>query len=210
MRAATRLRCHHHQGPRHRLRNEAIIRGSSGTAEDGLLDGGAPQLAHLMKVQERGLPAPMAFAIGLHPGYEDPRQLQRPARGVRRVEMGAGVLGETLELVSAGDDRPRGPGAGRDRHRGRRTAGRGEPRAVRRVHRLSKGRSRRRCFEVTAITRAGTRSIATCRRPSSTDHQPLVSVPMRQASTGAQRNPRPHRSTTSTSRRGHCSVCSCR
>src|SRR5262245_63079944 len=55
--------------------------------------------AHLMKYQERGLPAPMAFAIGLHPGYEILANFSGRHEGYDELEMGAGVLGETLELV---------------------------------------------------------------------------------------------------------------
>src|SRR2546427_9162426 len=52
-----------------------------------------------MKYQERKAPAPMAFAIGLHPGYEILANYSGRHEGYDELEMGAGVLGETLELV---------------------------------------------------------------------------------------------------------------
>src|SRR5262249_57919128 len=55
--------------------------------------------AHLMKYQERKQPAPMAFAIGLHPGYEILANYSGRHEGYDELEMGAGVVGEALELV---------------------------------------------------------------------------------------------------------------
>src|SRR3989454_6504970 len=53
------------------VRNEAIIRALvKGPRKMGLWIAARHNWAHLMKYQERGQAAPMAFAIGLHPGYE--------------------------------------------------------------------------------------------------------------------------------------------
>src|SRR5437667_380383 len=53
------------------VRNEAIIRALvRGPRKMGFWMAARHNWAHLMKYQERGLPAPMAFAIGLHPGFE--------------------------------------------------------------------------------------------------------------------------------------------
>src|SRR5512145_3207440 len=50
------------------VRNEAIIRALvRGPRKMGFWMAARHNWAHLMKYQERGLPAPMAFAIGLHP-----------------------------------------------------------------------------------------------------------------------------------------------
>src|SRR2546430_10218253 len=53
----------------------------------------------LMKYRERKQTAQMAFAIGLHPGYEILANFSGRHEGYDELEMGAGVLGETLELV---------------------------------------------------------------------------------------------------------------
>ena len=82
------------------VRNEAIIRALvRGPRKMGFWMAARHNWAHLMKYQERGLPAPMAFAIGLHPGYEILANFSGRHEGYDELEMGAGVLGETLELV---------------------------------------------------------------------------------------------------------------
>src|SRR6266516_4364700 len=82
------------------VRNEAIIRAMvKGPRRMGFWMAARHNWAHLMKYQERGLPAPMAFAIGLHPGYEILANYSGRHEGYDELEMGAGVLGETLELV---------------------------------------------------------------------------------------------------------------
>ena len=82
------------------IRNEAIIRAMvKGPRRMGFWMAARHNWAHLMKYQERGLPAPMAFAIGLHPGYEILANYSGRHEGYDELEMGAGVLGETLELV---------------------------------------------------------------------------------------------------------------
>lgn len=54
---------------------------------------------HFLKYQERGEPMPMAYAIGLHPGYEILVNYSGQHDTWDELELGAGVLGETLELV---------------------------------------------------------------------------------------------------------------
>src|SRR5207245_10090094 len=55
------------------VRNEAIIRALvRGPRKMGFWMAARHNWAHLMKYQERGLPAPMAFAIRLHRGYQTP------------------------------------------------------------------------------------------------------------------------------------------
>ena len=55
--------------------------------------------AHYLKYQERGEPMPMAYAIGLHPAYETMVNYSGQHDTWDELELGAGVLGETLELV---------------------------------------------------------------------------------------------------------------
>src|SRR6267378_2177511 len=82
------------------VRNEAIIRAMvKGPRKMGFWMAARHNWAHLMKYQERKAPAPMAFAIGLHPGYEILANFSGRHEGYDELEMGAGVLGETLELV---------------------------------------------------------------------------------------------------------------
>src|SRR6266702_3961953 len=82
------------------VRNEAIIRSQvKGPRKIGFWMAARHNWAHLMKYQERNAPAPMAFAIGLHPGYEILANYSGRHEGYDELEMGAGVLGETLELV---------------------------------------------------------------------------------------------------------------
>src|SRR5256885_11516527 len=82
------------------VRNEAIIRALvRGPRKMGFWMAARHNWAHLMKYQERNRPAPMAFAIGLHPGYEILANFSGRHEGYDELEMGAGVLGETLELV---------------------------------------------------------------------------------------------------------------
>lgn len=54
---------------------------------------------HYLKYQERGEPMPMAYAIGLHPGYETMVNYSGQHDTWDELELGAGVLGETLEMV---------------------------------------------------------------------------------------------------------------
>ena len=82
------------------VRNEAIIRSQvKGPRKMGFWMAARHNWAHLLKYQERGEVAPMAFAIGLHPGYEILANFSGRHEGYDELEMGAGVLGETLELV---------------------------------------------------------------------------------------------------------------
>lgn len=55
--------------------------------------------AHYLKYEERGEPMPMAYAIGLHPAYETLVNYSGQHDTWDELELGAGVLGETLELV---------------------------------------------------------------------------------------------------------------
>jgi 2,5-furandicarboxylate decarboxylase 1 len=55
--------------------------------------------AHYLKYQERGEPMPMAYAIGLHPAYEILVNYSGQHDGWDELELGAGVLGETIEMV---------------------------------------------------------------------------------------------------------------
>lgn len=54
---------------------------------------------HYLKYQERGEPMPMAYAIGLHPGYEIMVNYSGQHDTWDELELGAGVLGETIEMV---------------------------------------------------------------------------------------------------------------
>ena len=82
------------------VRNEAIIRALvRGPREMGFWMAARHNWAHYMKYQERGQPMPMAYAIGMHPGYEILANFSGRHEGCDELEMGAGVLGETLEMV---------------------------------------------------------------------------------------------------------------
>jgi 2,5-furandicarboxylate decarboxylase 1 len=54
---------------------------------------------HYLKYQERGEPMPMAYAFGLHPVYELMVNYSGQHDTWDELELGAGVLGETVELV---------------------------------------------------------------------------------------------------------------
>lgn len=54
---------------------------------------------HYQKYEARGEPMPMAYAIGVHPGYEILSNYSGQHDTWDELELGAGVLGETLELV---------------------------------------------------------------------------------------------------------------
>lgn len=54
---------------------------------------------HLMKYKERGEPMPIAHAIGLHPAYEIMANFSGRHDTYDELELGAGVLNETLEMV---------------------------------------------------------------------------------------------------------------
>jgi 2,5-furandicarboxylate decarboxylase 1 len=54
---------------------------------------------HFLKYQERRKPMPMAYAIGVHPAYEIFSNFSGPHEGWDELELGAGVLNETLQLV---------------------------------------------------------------------------------------------------------------
>ncbi len=55
--------------------------------------------AHYLKYQERGEPMPMAYAIGMHPAYEILVNYSGQHDGWDELELAAGVLGETVEMV---------------------------------------------------------------------------------------------------------------
>ena len=55
--------------------------------------------AHYLKYQERGEPMPMAYAIGLHPAYEILVNYSGQHDTWDELELGAGVLGEQIEMV---------------------------------------------------------------------------------------------------------------
>src|SRR5437773_6755023 len=89
------------------VRNEAIIRSQvKGPRRMGFWMAARHNWAHLMKYQERGLPAPMAFAIGLHPGYEILANYSGRHEGYDEPEMGAGAPGATHEPVKRSTHEP--------------------------------------------------------------------------------------------------------
>src|SRR2546430_14305700 len=82
------------------IRNEAIIRAMvKGPRKMGFWMAARHNWAHLMKYQERQAPAPMAFAICLHPGYEILANYSGRHEGYDELEMGAGVVREKREVV---------------------------------------------------------------------------------------------------------------
>ena len=175
-------------------------------AEDGLLDGRAPQLGPPHEVPGARAPAPMAFAIGLHPGYEILANFSGRHEGYDELEMGAGVLGETLELVKCETVDLEVPAQAEIVIEGIVPPGVREP-----EDRLASSPASSKgaegpapVFEVTSRSPgAAMRSIATCRRRSLPTISPSCRCRWRRALPAAQRDPRLlPRSTTSTSRRG--------
>src|SRR5262249_38634741 len=115
------------------IRNEAIIRAMvKGPRKMGFWMAARHNWAHLMKYQERKQPAPMAFAIGLHPGYEILANYSGRHEGYDELEMGAGVGAARARTVARGQNDARGT----------RRAGAGPGGAVRGVPRAQQGRGR--------------------------------------------------------------------
>ena len=163
------------------VRNEAIIRALvRGPRKMGFWMAARHNWAHLMKYQERGLPAPMAFAIGLHPGYEILANFSGRHEGYDELEMGAGVLGETLELVKCETIDLEVPAQAEIVIEGVVPPGVREPEGpFGEFTGYSKGaEGPAPVFEVTGITRRRDAIYRHMQATVFTDHQPLVSVPM--------------------------------
>src|SRR6266581_346407 len=163
------------------VRNEAIIRAMvKGPRRMGFWMAARHNWAHLMKYQERGLPAPMAFAIGLHPGYEILANYSGRHEGYDELEMGAGVLGETLELVRCETIDLEVPAQAEVVIEGVVPPGVREPEGpFGEFTGYSKGaEGPAPVLEVTAITRRRDPIFRHMQATVFTDHQPLVSVPM--------------------------------
>jgi 2,5-furandicarboxylate decarboxylase 1 len=163
------------------VRNEAIIRALvRGPRKMGFWMAARHNWAHLMKYQERGLPAPMAFAIGLHPGYEILANFSGRHEGYDELEMGAGVLGETLELVKCETVDLEVPAQAEIVIEGVVPPGVREPEGpFGEFTGYSKGaEGPAPIFEVTAVTRRRDAIYRHMQATVFTDHQPLVSVPM--------------------------------
>jgi 2,5-furandicarboxylate decarboxylase 1 len=82
------------------IRNEAFLRAQLKTPRKTCWRA-APRhtWGHYMKYEKRGEPMPMAFAIGVHPAYEIFTAYTGRHEGFDELEFGAGLLGETLEMV---------------------------------------------------------------------------------------------------------------
>ena len=163
------------------IRNEAIIRALvKGPRRMGFWMAVRHNWAHLMKYQERGQAAPMAFAIGLHPGYEILANYSGRHEGYDELEMGAGVLGETLELVKCETIDLEVPAQAEIVIEGIVPPGVREPEGpFGEFTGYSKGaEGPAPVFEVTAITRRREPIYRHMQATVFTDHQPLVSVPM--------------------------------
>src|SRR5215831_18706059 len=178
------------------VRNEAIIRALvRGPRKMGFWMAARHNWAHLMKYQERGLPAPMAFAIGLHPGYEILANCRGRHAGYDELEMGAGVLGETLELVKCETIDLEVPAQAEIVIEGVVPPGVREPEGpFGEFTGYSKGaEGPAPVFEVTAITRRRDAIYRHMQATIFTDHQPLVSVPMEASLYWRLSEIRPHR-----------------
>src|SRR5213594_2894022 len=163
------------------LRNEAIIRAMvKGPRKMGFWMAARHNWAHLMKYQERKQPAPMAFAIGLHPGYEILANYSGRHEGYDELEMGAGVLGETIELVKCETIDLEVPAQAEVVIEGIVPPGVREPEGpFGEFTGYSKGaEGPAPVLEVTAITRRRDPIFRHMQATVFTDHQPLVSVPM--------------------------------
>lgn len=163
------------------VRNEAIIRSMvKGPRRMGFWMAARHNWAHLTKYQERNQPAPMAFAIGLHPGYEILANFSGRHEGYDELEMGAGVLGETLELVKCETIDLEVPAEAEVVIEGIVPPGLREPEGpFGEFTGYCKGaEGPAPVFEVTAITRRKDAIFRHMQATRFTDHQPLVSVPM--------------------------------
>jgi 2,5-furandicarboxylate decarboxylase 1 len=163
------------------VRNEAIIRAMvKGPRRMGFWMAARHNWAHLMKYQERNQPAPMAFAIGLHPGYEILANFSGRHEGYDELEMGAGVLGETLELVKCETIDLEVPAEAEIVIEGIVPPGVREPEGpFGEFTGYSKGaEGPAPVFEITAITRRHDAIFRHMQATRFTDHQPLVSLPM--------------------------------
>jgi 2,5-furandicarboxylate decarboxylase 1 len=163
------------------VRNEAIIRAMvKGPRRMGFWMAARHNWAHLMKYQERNQPAPMAFAIGLHPGYEILANFSGRHEGYDELEMGAGVLGETLELVKCETIDLEVPAEAEIVIEGIVPPGVREPEGpFGEFTGYSKGaEGPAPVFEITAITRRRDAVFRHMQATRFTDHQPLVSLPM--------------------------------
>lgn len=82
------------------VRNEAFLRAQvKGPGKMCWRAAARHNWAHYMKYEARDEPMPMAFAIGVHPVYEILTNFSGRHDDFDELELGAGVLGETLELV---------------------------------------------------------------------------------------------------------------
>jgi 2,5-furandicarboxylate decarboxylase 1 len=163
------------------IRNEAIIRALvKGPRRMGFWMAARHNWAHLTTYQERHQPAPMAFAIGLHPGYEILANYSGRHEGYDELEMGAGVLGETIEMVKCETIDLEVPAHAEVIIEGIVPPGVREPEGpFGEFTGYSKGaEGPAPVFEVTAITRRRDPIYRHMQATLFTDHQPLVSVPM--------------------------------
>src|SRR5438128_11338765 len=136
--------------------------------------------AHLMKYQERNEVGPMAFAIGLHPGYEILANFSGRHDGYDDVERGAGVIGGPLQVVKCETIALEVPAQAEVVIEGIVRPGVREPEGpFGEFTGYSKGaEGPAPVFEVTAVTRRRDPIFRHMQATVFTDHQPLVSVPM--------------------------------
>lgn len=82
------------------VQNEAMLRTQiKGKRHAAFLMGRRHNWAHYEKYEKMGKPMPMAVVIGVHPAYEIAVNYSGHHDGYDEFELGAGLLGETLELV---------------------------------------------------------------------------------------------------------------
>jgi 2,5-furandicarboxylate decarboxylase 1 len=82
--------------------NEAYLRAQlKGPRKFGFSMAQRHNYAHYAKWRTRKEPMPMAFVIGMHPAYEVIANYSGPHPDFDELQLGAGVLGETLEMVRA-------------------------------------------------------------------------------------------------------------
>jgi len=163
------------------VRNEAIIRAQlKGPRKMGFWMAARHNWAHLLKYQERNQVMPMAFAIGLHPAYEILANFSGRHEGYDELEMGAGVLGETLELVRCETIDQEVPAHAEVVIEGIVRPGVREPEGpFGEFTGYSKGaEGPAPVFDVTAITHRRDPIYRHMQSTRFTDHQPLVSLPM--------------------------------
>jgi 2,5-furandicarboxylate decarboxylase 1 len=139
--------------------------------------------AHYMKYSERGEPMPMAYAIGTHPAYEIAANYSGPLGEFDEYELGATLLGETVDMVKCTTIDLEVPAHAEVVIEGLVPPGIREPEGPFGEFTGYKGGKvgTSPVMEITAITRRAQPIFRHMQATVFTDHQPLVQLPMEAA-----------------------------